>query len=112
MRNPNARLARRVLSLIMFGGLAACGGANPDGPVRSPTLDYRPPPPTTAEGKPVGADGVRPEDKLEEGPATGTKTGLAPGWKADQEGLRYAPKQRVGGDIDVKNEGAGPSPSK
>jgi hypothetical protein len=52
----------------------------------------------------VGADGVRPEDRLEEGPQVGTESALAPGWKADEKGLRHDPKQRTGGAIDKKPE--------
>lgn len=96
----------------VIGLLTACASTNPDGPVRSPALDYKPPPPTTPDGEIIGADGVRPEDRLEEGPATGSESGLAPGWKADEEGVRYDPRERVGGDVDVKNEHAGPSPAK
>ena len=37
--------------LIRLSGLAvwlsACGAGNPDAPVRSPSQDYRPPPPDT-----------------------------------------------------------------
>jgi len=115
MRNPFVRSGSlAVLLVTLCGGLAAaCGSSNPDAPLRSPTLDYRPPPPATAgDGEVVGADGVSPQDRLEEGPSAGSEPGLAPGWKADEKGLRYDPKERVGGDVDVKNEQAGPSPAK
>ncbi|MEP7122503.1 MAG: hypothetical protein ABJE95_16395 [Byssovorax sp.] len=39
--------------------------------MRSPTLDYPPPPAETSDGHVVGADGMRPEDKL----ATSAKVG-------------------------------------
>ena len=75
--------------------LAACasGGA----PVRSPALDYSPPPPETADGDPVGADRTGPGDKLHQGV---TSDGPAPGWTTDKKGPSYDPKQRVGGAID------------
>jgi hypothetical protein len=106
MNKPTLFPSRLLLCWVTAVGMlsAACGSSNQDAPLRSPTLDYRPPPPATADGKGVGADGVAPQDRLEEGPAAGTKAGLAPGWKAGEEGLHYDPKQRVGGEVDRKNE--------
>lgn len=102
----------RACWAVLLGAIClACGSSNSDAPLRSPTLDYRPPPPVTADGEVVGADGVPPGDKLEEGPGGGTKPGLAPGWKVDERGLRYDPKERTGGAVDVRNEEAGPAPS-
>jgi hypothetical protein len=48
-----------------------------EGGMRSPTLDYAPPAQTTADGHVVGAEGVRPEDKLRMGPRVGTE-GVTP----------------------------------
>jgi hypothetical protein len=106
MNKPTVFPSRLLICWVTAVGMlsAACGSSNQDAPLRSPTLDYRPPPPVTADGKVVGADGVPPQDRLEEGPAAGTKAGLAPGWEAGEEGLRYDPKQRVGGEVDRKNE--------
>ena len=69
--------------------LSACGAGNPDAPLRSPSQDYRPPPPDTIEGQPVGADGVPPGDRLEEGAVVGNEPGLAPGWQADEHGVHH-----------------------
>jgi hypothetical protein len=87
--------------------LSACGAGNPDAPLRSPSQDYRPPPPDTIEGQPVGADGVPPGDRLEEGAVVGNGPGLAPGWQADEHGVHHDPKKRVGGAVDTKNETGG-----
>jgi hypothetical protein len=56
---------------------SACGGQNADSAVRSPTLDYPLPPSQTSDGEVVGADGVRPDDKLAEGVHAGTH-GVSP----------------------------------
>lgn len=95
------------ISVAAFGlalATTACGGAQSDAPLRSPSRDYRPPPPNTVEGKVVGADGVPPGDRLEEGPQVGTQPVLAPGWTADEHGLHHDPKRRVGGNVDTKAE--------
>jgi hypothetical protein len=87
-----------LLALVLL----ACQGRSEQGPkARSPTLDYQPPAPTTADGRTVGADNVRPADKLEEGPRVGSENRLAPGWKVNKQGLSYDPKARVGGAISV-----------
>ena len=52
----------------------------------------------------VGADGVEPRDRLEEGPRIGNEPALAPGWKVDEHGVRYDPEERVGGAVDTKPE--------
>jgi hypothetical protein len=101
------------LSRIPFalaGLVFACGGATGEAPLRSPSQDYRPPPPTTVDGKPVGVDGVPPGDRLEEGAKAGTAPGLAPGWELDERGLRHDPKKRVGGATDAGGEHEHPSP--
>jgi hypothetical protein len=98
-----------VVTLVALSAAVACGGTQAEAPLRSPSQDYRPPPPNTADGKVVGADGVPPGDRLEEGAQVGTEPGLAPGWKADEHGLHHDPKRRVGGSVDTKNEEEVPS---
>ena len=66
-------------------------------PARSPTRDYPAPPPRTSDDQVVGADGVAPADKLEQG---ATSDGLAPGWNAEDGEPSYDPKARVGGATD------------
>ena len=82
-----------VLGLLL---LAACGSGS-GGILRSPSLDYEPPAPTTADGDTVGADQTGPGDKVHQGVTT---TAPAPGWSANKDGAAYDPKQRVGGAID------------
>jgi len=81
----------------------ACGPAA-DAPLRSPSQDYPHPPPTTSDGEVVGADGVAPSDRLQEGPRVGSEDELAPGWKVDEHkgGLKHDPKERTGGATDQK----------
>ena len=56
--------------------LAACGA--PATPPQSPTNDAQPPATTTGDGKVVGADGVPPGQKLEEGPKLDSRDGFKP----------------------------------
>jgi hypothetical protein len=93
--------------LALLGCLVLVGCSKAQGsPLRSPALDYQPPPPeSAADGQAVGADGVSPSDKLGQGVST---SGPAPGWSADKTGPTYDPKKRVGGAIDPVPEG-GPS---
>lgn len=44
----------------------------------------------------IGADGVEPSDRLESGARVGTEDALAPGWQADDQGLRYDPNAQPG----------------
>jgi hypothetical protein len=62
------------LFLALALGLPACavGPTSRDAPMRSPTLDYREPAVTTADGQVLGVDGVPPEDKLRTSPRVGT----------------------------------------
>ncbi len=85
---------------------AACAPGASEAPLRSPSQDYRPPPPSTADGRIVGADGVDPRDRLEEGPAVGDKASnkIAPGWAVDAKGMHYDPKKRVGGEVEHTEE--------
>ena len=87
--------------------LAGCAQSN-NSTLRSPSLDYSPPAPTTADGDTVGADHRGPADKLHEGVTT---DGPAPGWNANKDGLTYDPKHRVGGAVDPPPAN-GSSPSK
>ena len=89
----------------MFGIAAcACAPSSSEAPLRSPTRDYPLPPPRTTDGQVVGADNVTPDEKLEQGPRAGSEEALSPGWKADEKGLHYDPKGRVGGAVDQKPE--------
>lgn len=88
------RLISAALGLLFVTGCLETSGP---APLRSPSNDYRPPPPTTSDGQVVGADRKPPADKLAEGPSN---TGAAPGWKLDSSGISYDPKARVGGEID------------
>jgi hypothetical protein len=82
-----------VLGCLMLASCSSGAGA----PLRSPSLDYSAPPPTTADGDTVGADRRAPSDKLHEGVST---DGPAPGWDQSKTGLKYDPKRRVGGAIE------------
>jgi hypothetical protein len=87
----------RLLALLLgCSCLFGCAQSSSP-PVRSPSLDYAPPAPTTADGEPVGADRRGPADKLHEGV---TSDGPAPGWDVGKAGLTSDPKKRVGGAID------------
>ncbi len=88
------------LRVSLMGGLLLLFGcaSQPGGPLRSPSLDYTPPPPSTNDGDTVGADRRGPGDKLHEGV---TSDGPAPGWTVGGKGgLKQDPKDRVGGAID------------
>ncbi|MEI9951800.1 MAG: hypothetical protein WDO74_23170 [Pseudomonadota bacterium] len=89
-------MGRLLAGVLGCSLLAACGQASA-APVRSPSLDYARPPPTTSDGDPVGADRRDPADKLQEGVSS---DGLAPGWDASKAGLTFDPKHRVGGAVE------------
>jgi hypothetical protein len=90
-------MTREKLALLGCLMLVCCNKAQ-GGAVRSPALDYEPPPPeSAADGQPVGADGVSPGEKLDQGAST---SGPSPGWSADKTGPTYDPKRRTGGSID------------
>jgi hypothetical protein len=96
-------MTRQGLALLGCLLLFGCG-SGASAPLRSPALDYQPPPPeSAADGQAVGADGVAPSDKLGQG---ATSSGLAPGWNADKAGPTYDPKKRVGGSVDPATQGA------
>lgn len=57
--------------------LAAC--KSPQGPVpNSPTRDHEPPATSPGDGEVIGADGVSPAQKLEEGPKIDSEEGVVP----------------------------------
>jgi len=89
--------------LALFACLLLSGCAQTqDPPLRSPALDYQPPPPDSkGDGEPIGADRASPGEKLDQGPST---AGPAPGWSADKSGPTYDPKKRTGGAIDPPPE--------
>ncbi len=101
-------MSRLFTGLLGCSWLIACSQASTAAPVRSPSLDYAPPAPTTADGDTIGADRRGPGDKLHEG---ATSDGLAPGWDANKDGLTYDQKHRVGGAVDPPPVN-GSSPSK
>jgi hypothetical protein len=99
----------RVISVALgLSSVTGCLETSGSAPLRSPSNDYRPPPPTTADGQVIGADRKPPADKLAEGPSN---TGAAPGWKLDSKGLSYDPKARVGGTID-RSDTKTPAPAR
>src|SRR3954463_5406430 len=89
-------MGRLFTGLLGCSLLVACSPSSAP-PLRSPSLDYAPPAPTTAGGDTVGADRRGPADKLHEGV---TNDGPAPGWDASKAGPAFDPKQRAGGAID------------
>jgi hypothetical protein len=102
---------RSVASVVGLFFVTGCLETSGTAPLRSPSNDYRPPPPTTSDGQVIGADRKPPADKLAEGPSD---HGAAPGWKVDSTGISYDPRARVGGEIDRSGtKAAGPlSPPK
>jgi hypothetical protein len=101
-------MGRLFTGLLGCSLLFGCAAQSNSAPLRSPTLDYAPPAPTTADGDTVGADRRGPADKLHEGVSS---DGPAPGWDAGKAGLTYDPKKRVGGAVDPPPAN-GSSPSK
>ena len=62
----------RAPSIALLVTASCGGGGSPSGArIRSPSLDYPPPPAQTADGDVLGADRVPPGDKL----ATGARIG-------------------------------------
>jgi hypothetical protein len=68
--------------------LTACavGPSSGDAPMRSPTLDYREPAVTTADGQVLGVDGVPPDDTLRRSPRVGSEGVLPADAPATLEG--------------------------
>jgi hypothetical protein len=74
----NARtLLLPLLMVVVEPACAAFGAPMPETPMRSPSMDYPPPPVETADGQVLGADGMRVEDKLRTSPRIGLE-GLTP----------------------------------
>jgi hypothetical protein len=94
-----------ALVALLLAPLPGCLQTSGGAPLRSPSNDYRPAPPTTSDGEVIGADRKAPADKLAEGP---TNSGAAPGWKVDSSGVSHDPKARVGGAIDRSDNGKPP----
>lgn len=81
---------RLVVVLVSAAVAIAFGCARPtEGVVVAPNIDRHPPPQSAADGEVIGADRKSPEHSLAEGASTDH---LAPGWKADEQGLEYDPK--------------------
>jgi|GEM_PF-982129 len=91
--------ARIALVVSIIGG---CASQEPNVPLRSPSRDYLPPEERTADGQVIGADNMRPADKLEQGARVGNENALAPGWSAEEGGVpKYDKKRMVGGATDA-----------
>jgi len=103
--------------VILFA--VACGADPEEKTVRSPTLDYEPPTAIAAsDGQVVGADNVRPADKLATSPRIGTG-GLQPAARPsgveteEEKRARERRKLCSGSEIaasDVKCQGYEPIP--
>jgi hypothetical protein len=95
-----------AVAAFCMGCSSASTGNSPT--VRSPALDYQQPSTSTASGRSLGADRTAPGDKLEQGPRVGVDSRLepngtlAPGWDADEQGLSYEERRRVGGATHVQ----------
>ncbi|HEY5958331.1 MAG TPA: hypothetical protein VIV60_17325 [Polyangiaceae bacterium] len=87
-----------LLGIALVGCQASQSESAP--PLRSPTLDYPAPAPTTADGRSIGADEKPPGDRLQEGARVGTDPALAPGWEAHHGALTYDPKRQLDGAVD------------
>jgi hypothetical protein len=70
------RIHHLSIALPLSALLAACG--SPANPPQSPSNDIQPPATTTGDGKVIGADGVPPAQKLEEGPKLDSRDGVKP----------------------------------
>jgi hypothetical protein len=66
------RLFLPLLLGLLGPACAAVGPSQGEAPMRSPTLDYPEPPVQTANGRVLGADGMRVEDKLRTSPRLGS----------------------------------------
>ena len=91
---PIGALAALCLSWLALGCVEAPAA---NAPVRSPALDYRGQPPTTSDGRVVGADEKPIEDRLDEQTHTG--------WGVDAEGKpTYDKRKQVGGHVDQNGD--------
>lgn len=91
--------ARSLLLPLFVLCLGGCAEASSNAPLRSPSQDYGPPPPTTSDGRVVGVDHKHPGDHIAE---NASSRGAAPGWDFQKNRLLYDPRRRVGGAIDIK----------
>jgi hypothetical protein len=73
-----------LVAIAVLLGVPSCGGSQQETPARSPTQDYPPPPLSDAQGNIIGADNVRPQDRLRESPRIGEEGPIA----AEQPGHR------------------------
>lgn len=91
---------RSLLVVLVWLGVLTSGCMEPgrDAPLRSPSNDFRPPPPTTSDGRVVGVDNKAPTDHIAEG---ATSQGMAPGWEVRRGVPVYDAKRRVGGSLDL-----------
>lgn len=64
------------MAVTLVALLAACGA--PGKPPQSPVNDTQPPSTSPGDGKVIGADGMSPSQKLEEGPTLGSQDGIKP----------------------------------
>jgi protein-disulfide isomerase len=65
-----------ILACALVALLGACG--TPSNPPQSPTNDQQPPSTTTGNGEVIGADGVAPAQKLQEGVQVDSQDGVKP----------------------------------
>jgi len=91
--------ARSLLLPLLVLSLGGCAEASPNAPLRSPSQDYGPPPPTTSDGRVVGVDNKSPGDHIAE---NASSRGAAPGWNFQKNRPLYDPRRRVGGAVDIK----------
>lgn len=113
MNGVSRRFCGSVCFTLGFAALViGCGSASAGNSptVRSPTLDYQQPSTTTTSGRSLGADRTAPGDKLGQGPRVGIDSNLepngtlAPGWDADEHGVRYDERRRVEGETRVQSK--------
>ncbi len=82
---PATTLSRMLIGVAAIAAaLVGCApAANENAPLRSPSRDYAPAGPTTSDGETVGADGVSPGDRLQEGAVLGTGNAPSPAFKPE-----------------------------
>lgn len=91
-----------TMAIATFGVGCGSTSAGNSPTVRSPSLDYQQPTTRTTSGRSLGADRTSPGDKLGQGPRVGIDSKLkpngtlAPGWDAEEHGLSYDERRRVG----------------
>ena len=91
-------LHKALFTSLLGALLMACSSSRSETDyVRSPSLDYGREPPRTSDNRVVGADGVDPHDRLQEGVTLGRPSELSPGWSVEKQGLVHRPEDRAGG---------------